>query len=136
MAEEVTGSWSSAKFRKMLLIESIASIFSKDSSSPALPPLGFEDHQRNKSTSTEGSAVNAVGSRDISQDEKAHGITPVNSAVSSSGDSKKKRWSDGSGERMPRSGDLTNLRADPMTSHTEGGINYRSLLWWYVVSSF
>ena len=77
----------------------------------------------------------AVDSRDISSEEKAEGIKPVNTAVSSSGSSGEKRSSDGSGKRILGPGDLAAINDDPMTNHSEGGINYRCLLWWYVDSS-
>jgi hypothetical protein len=115
MDAETSGSWSSAKFRKMLLIESIASMISKKKATPEIPPLPFENPSRHESNSEE-------------PEDKATGITSVATRASSQENSIEKKALNGSeGTSMGSRGIAT---GDIMANHGEGGINYRSLLWW------
>jgi hypothetical protein len=128
MDAETSGSWSSAKFRKLLLIESIASMISKKKATPEIPPLPFENSSRHESNSEEEAEIKDVASRDTSAEDKAAGITPFTIRASSQENSTVKEASNGSeGTSMGPGGIAT---GDIMANHGEGGINYRSLLWW------
>ena len=127
--ETPAGSWNSARFRKMLLIESIASVFSKQDSSPAIPPVDSKKGSHHESTSTNATEHMTITSRDLFEEEKAEYITPVTTRASRKPIVKQDRSSDASGNTL-RPGEVADIAADPMANHTEGGINYRSLHWW------
>jgi hypothetical protein len=128
MDAETSGSWSSAKFRKLLLIESIASMISKKKASPEIPPLPFENPSRHESNSEEEAEVKDITSRDTSAEDKAAGITSFTTRVSSQQNSIEKKALNGSEGTSMGSGGIAT--GDIMANHGEGGINYRSLLWW------
>jgi hypothetical protein len=127
--ENPTGSWNSAKFRKMLLIESIASVFSKQNSMPAIPPDAPGQGNRHEAISTDGTERKTVASKDPSEEEKTQAMTPVPTASSEDPILRQDRSSDGSNNNV-QPGEIADLAADPMANRTEGGINYRSLKWW------
>lgn len=127
--ENPTGSWSSTKFRKMLLIESIASVFSKQDSDPAIPRADTEKGSRHESTSTDGAEQKTIACRDIAEEEKAGGRTLEPTGASGKPVLKQENPSDGSRDTT-QPGEAADISADPMANHTEGGINYRSLRWW------
>ena len=125
--EDLKGSWSSAKFRKMLLMESIASVFSKQGLTPTALPHDSEKGGRQESTSTNATAHKTTGNSFGGREKEAFPPLPT----SASGDPvfRQARSSDGSGNTL-RPGEVADIAADPMANHTEGGINYRSLRWW------
>lgn len=129
VAKDMKGSWSSANFRKMLLIESIASVLCKNNLAPASRPLNFEKGSRHESTSTDATEHNTINSKDLSEVEKVESITPVPTGASREHILRDEDVFDGSGNTM-RPGEIANIAADPMANHTGGGINYRSLHWW------
>jgi hypothetical protein len=127
MAAETSGSWTNAKFRKLLLIESIASMISKKAT-PEIPPLPFENPSKHELNSEEEAKVKDVASRETSAEDKATGITPSTTLASSQENSIEKKSLNGSERTSMGSGGIAN--GDIMANHGEGGINYRSLLWW------
>jgi hypothetical protein len=113
----------------MLLIESIASVFSKQDSNPAISPVDSKKGRHNDSTSTNATEHMTITSRDLFEEEKAEYITPGTARASRKLIVKQDRSSDASGSTL-LPGEVTGIAADPMANHTEGGINYRSLHWW------
>lgn len=128
MDVEASGSWNSAKFRKMLLINSIASMIStKKQSPPEIPPLPFENAGRLESTSIEETEVKDGASKDTSTEGTSTGVTPFNTRASVQGTSVENNDTNGSeGTTIVPDGVIDDI----MANHGEGGINYRSLLWW------
>lgn len=123
------GSWNSARFRKMLLIESIASVFSKQDSSPAILPVDSKKGSHHESTSTTATEQMTITSRDLFDEENAEHITPVTTHASRKPIVKQDCSSDASGNTI-RSEEVADIAADLMANQSEGGINYRSLQWW------